>query len=201
MLARQEQGRSPPTPDPDPDPLPFPHCLPHPCFPAVWRGPQDPCRSVSDKGAAWKRLSAAWLRCPQAGQLSPARGAARTEPLCSPPPSQTSQAAAGAPGKAAHMDPIRAEIISLGSLSPPCTGEQRGGTVGPQGCPWSPSPRRVRRLGRGEQRRLGSPCQPRAKESPFPAVNRIRETCKSPRHNKQGIPGCFKCVPAWVPGC
>lgn len=62
----------------------------------------------------------------------------RTEPPCSPPPSWTSQAAAGAPSTVAHMDPIRAELISVGSLTPPCPGEQpgkvgHGGTWGAQG--------------------------------------------------------------------
>lgn len=40
------------------------------------------------------------------------------------------------------MDPIRAEIISLGSLTPPCTGKRRGGmvAVGPWGYPGVHSP-------------------------------------------------------------
>ena len=42
----------------------------------------------------------------------------------------------------AHMDPIRVEIISPGSLSPLCTGDRWGGTVavGPRGCPGVRSP-------------------------------------------------------------
>jgi len=69
-------------------------------------------------------------------RLAPMPAGGTAEPLCSPPPSQTSQAAAGARGTAAHMDPIRAEIIPAGSLAAPCTGEgrQRWDPGAAQGC-------------------------------------------------------------------
>lgn len=37
-----------------------------------------------------------------------------------------------------------------------------------------------------------------SKESPFPTANQTCGIWKSLRHNKQGILGCFKCVPVWI---
>lgn len=114
-------------------------------------------------------------------------------------------AVASAPSTVAHMDPIRAELIFLGSLTPPCPGEQpekvgHGGTWGAQGSGTSHHTGCCLHVTFGVRGAalavLILPAE--SKERPFPTANQTCGIWKSPRHNKQGILGCFKCVPAWI---
>lgn len=141
----------------------------------------------------------------QGGSLCGGPGAAGQSLPCSPPPSWTSQAVAGAPSTVAHMDPIRAVLISPGSLTPPSPREQPGedgdgGTRGAQGCG---TPHHTGccldvtfGLRGAALAVLILPAE--SKESPFPTANQTCGIWKSLRHNKQGILGCFKCVPVWI---
>lgn len=128
----------------DPDPFPLPHRLPHPRFLAVWRGLRDPCCSVPRKRQRRKRsqLPGSDARRREAAEPCPGGNEDRAPllPAIPRPPRQQQVLPA-------HMDPIRAEIITPGSLAPPCTGKWWGGmvAVGAWGCPgvWSPLPRWV----------------------------------------------------------